>query len=111
MSEWRPTEERSCDFDVSDLAAICDASTKLIIINFPHNPTGQMISESELREVASIAKSVDATLFGDEVFRLLELPPHPTLPAVCDLYDKGISVAGMSKPYGLLGRSSRFGST
>jgi aspartate/methionine/tyrosine aminotransferase len=103
VSEWQPTDERSCEFDVADPAAICDESTKLIIINFPHNPTGQMISESELREVAEIARSHDAMLFGDEVFRLLELPPHPTLPAVCDLYDKGISVSGMSKPYGLGG--------
>jgi aspartate/methionine/tyrosine aminotransferase len=103
VKEWQPSDPLSCTFDVSDLASLCDESTKLIVINFPHNPTGQMISESDLRQVAEIAKSAGAMLFGDEVFRLLELPPHATLPAVCDLYDKGISVSGMSKPYGLRG--------
>ncbi len=103
MHQWRPTDETSCTFDVADLAKICDRSTKLIVINFPHNPTGQMISESELRQIVDIAKSADAMLVSDEVFRLLELPPHQPLPAACDLYDKAVSINGLSKPFGLGG--------
>ncbi|MBC8355234.1 MAG: aminotransferase class I/II-fold pyridoxal phosphate-dependent enzyme [Planctomycetes bacterium] len=103
IKEWQPTDELSCEFDVASLAAVCSSSTKAIIINFPHNPTGQMISERALRQIVDIANSVDAILFSDEVFRLLELPPQATLPAVCDLYDKGVSISGMSKPFGLGG--------
>jgi aspartate/methionine/tyrosine aminotransferase len=103
VKEWRPADELSCLFDVSDLAAICDESTKLIVINFPHNPTGQTISEFELRRIVGIAQAVDAMLFSDEVFRLLELAPYQTLPAACDLYEKAVSVAGLSKPFGLAG--------
>ncbi len=103
VKEWRPMDELSCEFDVDDLDAICDPSTKAIIINFPHNPTGQMISEADLRRVVDIARANDSILFSDEVFRLLELPIYRTLPAVCDLYDKGVSISGMSKPYGLGG--------
>lgn len=101
--EWKPTDEALCQFDVADLAAICREPTKLIVINFPHNPSGQMVSESELRQIVDIARSADAMLFSDEVFRLLELPPHTTLPACCDLYENAISITGMSKPYGLGG--------
>ena len=103
VKEWRPADELSCVFDVSDLAAICDGSTRLIVINFPHNPTGQMISEPELRRIVGIARTVDAMLFSDEVFRLLELAPYRTLPAACDLYEKAVSVTGLSKPFGLGG--------
>ena len=103
VAEWRPTDEFACKFDVASLAAVCDSSTTAIIINFPHNPTGQMISERELGQLIDIANSIDAIVFSDEVFRLLELPPQSTLPAVCDLYDKGVSISGMSKPFGLGG--------
>jgi aspartate/methionine/tyrosine aminotransferase len=103
IKEWRATDELSCSFDVEDLASLCNESTKLIVINFPHNPTGQTVSESELRRIVEIAESVDAMLFSDEAFRLLELPPLTTLPAVCDLYDKGISITGLSKSFGLGG--------
>jgi len=103
VKEWRAQDEMACTFDVEDLAAVCDQSTKLIVINFPHNPTGQMISESELQRIVQIAKGAGAMLFSDEAFRLLELPPSPTLTAACDLYDKAISITGLSKPYGLGG--------
>ncbi len=103
MHEWRPRDTRSFLFAVDDLAAICDQSTKLIVINFPHNPSGQMLSESEFRRIAEIARAADAMLFSDEAFRLLELPPQQTLPAACDLYDNAVSAAGLSKPFGLGG--------
>lgn len=103
VKAWRARDEHSCTFNVDDLAAICDSSTKLIVINFPHNPSGQMISESELHGIIEIAESVDAVLFSDEVFRLLELPPLSPLPAACDLYAKAVSMAGLSKPFGLGG--------
>ncbi len=103
IKEWRPTDELACSFDVKDLAKVCSKSTRVIIINFPHNPTGQTLSEAELRQVVDIAASSDAILFSDEAFRLLELPPYMTLPAACDLYEQGVSVTGMSKPYGLGG--------
>lgn len=103
IREWRATDERTCEFDVSDLANICDEATRLIVINFPHNPTGQTISESDLRRIVEVARSSNAMLFSDEAFRLLELPPNETLPAACDLYDNAISITGMSKPFGMGG--------
>jgi aspartate/methionine/tyrosine aminotransferase len=106
VKEWRPTDESGCEFDVSDLAAICDRTTTLIVINFPHNPTGQTVSESEFRRIVDIAEPAGAMLFSDEAFRLLEIPPHRTLPAACDIYDKAVSATGLSKPFGVGGLRS-----
>jgi len=103
VTEWRPTDEIACTFDVSALEAVCSEATKLIVVNFPHNPTGQMVSETDFRRIAQIARSHHALLFSDEVFRWLEIPPLRALPAACELYDQGVSVAGMSKPFGLSG--------
>jgi len=81
VTDWRPTDEMTCSFDASDLARICNERTKLIVFNFPHNPSGQMISEGELRQILDTARRVNAFVFSDEQFRLLELPPAQTLRA------------------------------
>lgn len=103
ISEWRPPNDYECRFDVDALRDVCTERTKLIVINFPHNPTGQLITADELREIAEIASSSNAVLLADEAFRLLELPPHRTLPAACDVYENAVSLTGLSKPHGLGG--------
>jgi len=103
IKNWRPTDEMTCSFDVFALADLCNERTKLIVFNFPHNPSGRMISESELSLVVETARKCDTFVFSDEQFRLLEMPSIPTLPASCDLYDKAISVTGVSKTHGLGG--------
>ena len=79
LIDWRPTDEMTCSFDVNGLSELCSERTKLIVFNFPHNPSGRMISESELTQVVETARRCDAFIFSDEQFRLLELPPTPTL--------------------------------
>jgi aspartate/methionine/tyrosine aminotransferase len=103
MTEWRPTDVMACSFDASALADLCNERTKLIVFNFPHNPSGQMISEDELRLIVEIAQRSNAFVFSDEQFRLLEMPSISALPAACDVYEKAVSVAGVSKTHGLGG--------
>lgn len=96
-------------FHVEDLAAEVERVTrsgkrvKFILINFPHNPTGCSLALGELIEVVDIARRCDAFLMGDEMYRGLEYDGQPTLPAVCEIYEKGLSLSGMSKVYALPG--------
>lgn len=76
--------------------------TKLIVINNPQNPTGALIPNETLREIVEIAKSVDAYLLDDETYRYLNQDGSYS-ESVVDLYDKGISVAGMTKVFALAG--------
>jgi aspartate/methionine/tyrosine aminotransferase len=103
LVEWQPAHELTCSFDVSALSHLCNERTKLLVFNFPHNPSGQMISESDLRWIVEIARKSKAYIFSDEQFRLLELPPTSPIPAACDLYEKAISISSVSKTYGLGG--------
>ena len=103
IMDWEPEDASSCLFDVTRLADLCSERTKLIVFNFPHNPSGQMISEDELRTIIEIARRSDAMIFSDEQFRLLELPATPRLPSACDLYDKAVSTTGVSKTLGMGG--------
>ncbi len=76
--------------------------TKLVIINFPHNPTGTSISNSDLQHIINLCDQYGCWLFSDEVFRGLEHEGSP-LPAVADCYDKGVSMGVMSKSMALPG--------
>jgi aspartate/methionine/tyrosine aminotransferase len=89
-----------------DLNAVADAikpCTKCIIINFPHNPTGQVIEEDELNALIEICRFRGIWLFSDEVYRLLGHPNKPwASPAAC-LYDRALSLSVMSKAFGMAG--------
>ncbi len=77
--------------------------TRLLVINFPHNPTGVTLTLGGLEEVIRLARAHDLYLFSDEMYHLLEYPPSVELPPVCGEYEKGISLSGLSKSFALPG--------
>ncbi|MCX7544010.1 pyridoxal phosphate-dependent aminotransferase [Marinicella gelatinilytica] len=77
--------------------------TRMLIINFPHNPTGSHINQDELNQLLELCRQHDCWLLSDEVFRGLEHQSNQRLPAAVDCYDKAISIAVMSKAYGMPG--------
>jgi len=91
------------DLDLDLVRDAIRANTRLICINFPHNPTGKVISRQTLDSLIAIARSRGIYIFSDEVYRLLERHPDITLPQVADLYERGLSLGVMSKAYGLSG--------
>eukprot|EP00937_MAST-01D_sp_MAST-1D-sp2_P001503 g1503.t1 len=95
-------------FDVARLRGLARQDTKLIVINFPHNPTGCLLSRDELDQVVALAARCNAPgggahLFSDEMYRLLEYDEAARLPAACDVYARAVSLAGMSKVFAMPG--------
>ena len=88
--------------DLDELRALVVPGTKLICINNPNNPTGALMGGELLREIVEIAKSVDAYILCDEVYRHLT-QEDVWCESIVDLYDKGISVSSMSKVFSLAG--------
>lgn len=86
-----------------ELEETINHNTKLLIINFPHNPTGTHITENEFNKLIDLCKKYDCWLFSDEVFRGLEHEPDDQLLAAVDLYDKAVSMGVMSKSLALPG--------
>ncbi|MBI3296782.1 MAG: aminotransferase class I/II-fold pyridoxal phosphate-dependent enzyme [Elusimicrobia bacterium] len=103
VEKWRPEPEDGWRFDVDALIGLLRPDTKLIIVNFPHNPTGQTLSPADYRRVVEAARERGIWLFSDEMYRLLELDAGARLPSACELYDKAITLFGMSKSFGLAG--------
>jgi aspartate/methionine/tyrosine aminotransferase len=89
--------------DLGQLERSITDRTRMIVINFPHNPTGYLLSNQEMDAVVELARKNDLYLFSDEMYRLLEYDPETQLPPICDLYEKGISLSGLSKAFALPG--------
>lgn len=78
-------------------------NTRLIVINFPNNPTGAIPERATLLNLVELARSRNIYLFSDEVYRGMEVNPADRLPALVDVYERGISIGSFSKLYGLPG--------
>jgi len=78
-------------------------NTKLIYVNFPHNPTGKVIAPAQFNELIELCRQRGIYLLSDEVYRGLERDPARQLPQAADLYERGLSINVMSKAYGLPG--------
>jgi aspartate/methionine/tyrosine aminotransferase len=89
--------------DIDQLEGMITQRTKLLVINFPHNPTGYLPTRADLDRIVDIARVHHLYLFSDEMYRLLEHDETLRLPSLCDLYERAIVLSGMSKTFGLPG--------
>ncbi len=89
--------------DVDELRRLVRPNTRLMLVNFPHNPTGALPSQAEWEATLQVAREAGCYLFSDEVYRLMEYDPADRLPAAVDRYEKALSLGVMSKPFGLAG--------
>ncbi|MDN5698304.1 MAG: aminotransferase class I/II-fold pyridoxal phosphate-dependent enzyme, partial [Rubrobacter sp.] len=89
--------------DLDELRGRLVSSTKAIVVNFPHNPTGALPDRETFEKVVELARDSGARLFSDEVYRLLEHDPADRLPAAADLYEGAASLGVMSKAFALAG--------
>lgn len=89
--------------DPDALGDVVGPRTRLVVLNFPHNPTGAQPDEGTFRRAVEAARGADATLLSDEVYRFLEHDPAGRLPAAADLYEGAVSLGAMSKSFGLAG--------
>ncbi|MDX8347733.1 aminotransferase class I/II-fold pyridoxal phosphate-dependent enzyme [Cognatiyoonia sp. IB215446] len=96
---------RADDYQL-DLDALRDAvtpGTKMIALTNPNNPTGALMDRSVLEGIAAIAREVGAYILCDEVYRGTDQEGDGTTASIADIYEKGISTAGMSKAFALAG--------
>jgi aspartate/methionine/tyrosine aminotransferase len=104
VTRWLPREgEGGWNFDVQDLESALQSPTRLLVINFPHNPTGALISAAQFTRILDLARQHECCVFSDEMYRFLEYDPAQRLPAAASVYDRALSLAGLSKSFGLPG--------
>jgi len=103
VSMWEPEEDANWHFDLEKLAALIRPSTKLVVVNFPHNPTGYIPPQDEFDALIEMLRKKGIFLLSDEMYRFLEVNPGATLTSACSTYERAFSLFGMSKTFGLPG--------
>ena len=89
--------------DIDRLAAEIRPNTKLITINFPHNPTGAILPLDRYQALITLCRTHGIYLLHDEIFHGLGPSGSQHLPFVADIYERGLSLGVMSKSFGLPG--------
>lgn len=97
-------EETNFRFSIDDLKAKITPRTRLLIINSPHNPTGGMLTDQDLAEIADLAVKHNFWVFSDEIYsRLSYDAPHLSLLNFPHLRDRLVVLDGFSKSYAMTG--------
>lgn len=103
VSEWQGDPGRAWELDLGVLKTTLTDRTKVVVVNFPHNPTGFLPRLDFVRELSALSERHGFIIFSDEVYRGLELDPSDRLPGLTDMNDRAVSLGVMSKTYGLAG--------
>lgn len=95
------TFETGYRLDLAAIEAAIRPETKYVSVTYPHNPTGVMISEDELKALVALIERKGTRLLFDETYR--EMTSGPLLPVAASLSNRVISVSSLSKTYGIPG--------
>ena len=98
-----PLDDRGWGLDPDRLLAELRPNTRAIVVNFPHSPTGALLSRDAFAYLTREAETRGITLFSDEVYRYLEFDDTTRLPAAVDLGQRLLSLGVMSKSFALAG--------
>ena len=100
----RLLEEKAFGLDVGQLCDKVGPRTRLIILNYPHNPTGGTIPESGLRAIADVAAKHGVPVLSDEIYgRILYEGEHRSIAALPGMEPLAIVLDGFSKTYAMTG--------
>jgi aspartate aminotransferase len=106
----RLREERGFGFDARELGEKITERTKLIILNSPHNPTGGVLDENDVREIAGIIGDRDIMVLSDEIYsRLIFEGEHFSLLSIPEFRDRTVLLDGFSKTFAMTGWRMGYG--
>ena len=91
------------ELDLTRLESMLTTNTKMVVVNFPHNPTGFLPSHSFLQQLTEKLQSRNILLFADEMYHGLVHGGREPVPSSADLHAPAIILSGLSKTYGLPG--------
>ncbi len=98
-------EERGFSFDLNLLKERISSRTKLVILNSPQNPTGGVIPESDIRQIADMVRDRDLMVLSDEIYSRLFYGAEPpfSIASIPGMKEKTIILDGFSKTYAMTG--------
>jgi aspartate/methionine/tyrosine aminotransferase len=106
----RLREELDFRLDVNELASLITDRTRLIILNSPHNPTGGVLPEQDVRDIAAAIGDRNIMVLSDEIYcRLLFEGKHASILSLPGFKERTILLDGFSKTYAMTGWRMGYG--
>ena len=98
-------EEKEFRFDLADLESRITEKTRMLIINSPQNPTGGILTEDDLRGIATLAEQHDLIVFSDEIYSRITYDgfEHTSILQFPGMKERTMMLDGFSKTYAMTG--------
>lgn len=97
-------EDRQFRFDVDELASKISPRTRVLIINSPQNPTGGVLTRSDVASIAELAVKHDLIVLSDEIYsEILYEGEHVSIATFPGMAERTIILDGFSKTYAMTG--------
>jgi len=97
-------EENDFRMDPDEIRAAVTPRTRMIIFNTPHNPTGGVLTDSDLKAIADIAREHDLVVLADEIYgRIMYEGEFSSIAALPEMAERTIVLDGFSKAYAMTG--------
>jgi len=103
VREFHLREENGWAPDLDELGEAVTARTRLIAVCNPDNPTGYILSKTEMESIITAAERVGAWILADEVYSGAERLTDEQSPSFYGRYEKVVATGSLSKAYGLPG--------
>ena len=99
------TPESNFTINVADLEAAITPRTKALVIVSPNNPTGTVLPESRLREIAALAQKHDLMVVSDEIYEyyVFDDNKHTSMASLPGMRERTITMNSFSKGFGMTG--------
>jgi len=98
------SEENNFEISAADIEAKINDKTKAILIGYPANPTGAVMSRAKLTEIAAVAQRHQLLLISDEIYaRLVYDVEHTCLATLPEMKENSVLLGGFSKSYAMTG--------
>ena len=98
-------EEDNFRLTAEQLKSKITDKTKLLILPFPNNPTGAVMSQKDLEEIAEVLRGTDIMVLSDEIYAELRYDDegHTTFSAIDGMKERTVVVNGFSKAFAMTG--------
>jgi aminotransferase len=98
------TVENGFQITAEDIERKITPRTKALLIGYPNNPTGAVMSREKLSEIAALAEKHDLVVLSDEIYdRLVYGVEHVCFPTLPNMRERTILLSGFSKTYAMTG--------
>ena len=104
-------EELDFRFDLDELRSLVNERTRLVIINSPANPTGGILTDEDLAELARLAVEYDFVVMSDEIYRKIVYGDfdQPSIITYPGMQERTVILDGFSKTFAMTGWRLGFG--